>query len=54
MPQSGGNPNDAWRSSCSEGGVGVATYSVKARLFSLALMGVSVPLVMVAVQGQAE
>lgn len=54
MPQSGGNPNDAWCSSRSEGGVGAATYSVKARLFILALIGVSVPSVMVAIQGQAK
>lgn len=39
MPQFGGNPN-AWFCDRSDGGVGAVTYSVNARLLTLAVMGV--------------
>lgn len=52
MPQSGADPSDTWCSAFSEGGVGAAAYSVKARLLTLAAIGVSVPLDMMAIQRQ--
>lgn len=39
MPQFGGNPS-AWCCVRSDGGVGAVTYSVNARLLTLAVMGV--------------